>query len=76
MDNTTSQDMVDQLRQINEQLMKNLMNDFQLRRSNRKLKGNLKKSQAEAMEALKKQFAPTTDSSNSFLNNMLGKLFE
>ncbi|KIL73827.1 hypothetical protein SD77_1636 [Bacillus badius] len=56
--------------------MKNLLSSFQQKRTNAKWKESLKKDQAESLEALKKQFLPMTDSTNSSLNNLLDKLSE
>ncbi|MGC8229982.1 hypothetical protein ACP2W0_13410 [Pseudobacillus badius] len=72
----TNRDMVESLRQHNERLMENLLSNFRQKRTNAKWKESLKKDQAESLEALKKQFLPTTDSTNSSLNNLLDKLSE
>lgn len=75
MDNT-SWGMVEHLRQHNERLMGNLLNNFRQKRTNTKLKENLKKNQDELLESLKKQFSPAMSSTNPSLNNILEKLFE
>lgn len=71
----TSRDMVEYLRQHNEQLMGNLLNNFHQKRTSGKLKDNLKKSQAESLELLKNQFLPMKGSTSSSLGNTFDKLF-
>lgn len=73
MDNNI-QKLVEQLRQMNEMNMNNVIQDFQQRRRSAKLNENLKKSHAESLEALKKQFAQEPTSTNTFLSDLLGKL--
>ncbi|MCP3762676.1 hypothetical protein NLX67_09770 [Domibacillus sp. A3M-37] len=75
MDNT-GKELVEQLRKMNEQSMKELLRDSRQKRSKAKFKQNLKENQARALEELKKQYTPTADSTNSSLNKILGKLFD
>jgi hypothetical protein len=75
MDNT-GKDLVEQLRKMNEQSLKKLLRDSRQRRNKAKLKQYFKESQAQSLEELKKKYTLTPDSTNSSLNNILGKLFK
>ena len=75
MDNT-GKELVEQLRKMNEQSMKGLLRDSRQKRSKAKLNQNLKENQAKALEELKNQYAPTENSTNSSLNQLLGKLLK
>ncbi|MEM1504089.1 hypothetical protein RG959_11795 [Domibacillus sp. 8LH] len=73
---TKGKDLVEQLRKMNEKSLQNLVKDSRQKRNNKKLKEDFKKSQAKALEELKKQNTPATDSKNTSLKDMLDKLFE
>ncbi|WNS78107.1 hypothetical protein RRU94_06470 [Domibacillus sp. DTU_2020_1001157_1_SI_ALB_TIR_016] len=72
---TKGKDLVEQLRKMNEKSLQNLVKDSRQKRNNKKLKEDFKKSQAKALEELKKKNAPATDSKNTSLQDMLDKLF-
>lgn len=74
--NNTTQDMIEYLRQYNQQLIEDLTKDSRQRRIKSKLREKFKKSQTESFEQLKKQFPLPTDSTNSSLNDMISKLLK